>query len=201
MQTRGWPWRAKAVPKVWGIGLTRTGTTSLNEALCHLNFEAVHWPTTSALLFGQLKAATDESVAAVYRFLDAKHPDSRFILTERAEQDWLVSTEKHRKHNYLNVQRLLQQPDRSLTPHERARSTEIQFTQMTLYGTVVFDERKFLAGYHRHLDDVSRYFEDRPERLLRLRICEGEGWERLCPFLECERPRVPFPYEHRSRTQ
>ena len=61
---------------VWGIGLTRTGTTSLNRALQILGYAAVHYPTIYTLLHEPLEAATDEPVAVTYKYLD--YPLSRF---------------------------------------------------------------------------------------------------------------------------
>jgi hypothetical protein len=45
----------------------------------------------------------DESVAAVYAYLDFVFPDAKFILTERDETSWLESVKKHRTmmHSFL----------------------------------------------------------------------------------------------------
>ena len=63
-----------ARPRVCDVGLTRTGTTSLNDALRRLGYNAVHWPTLGTLLYDDLEAATDESIAAAYRYLDRRYP-------------------------------------------------------------------------------------------------------------------------------
>lgn len=38
------------------------------------------------------------------------------------------------------------------------------------------------------------YFAGRPEDLLIMDICAGDGWEKLCPFLGFEIPETPFPH-------
>src|SRR5579859_3971104 len=180
--------------RVWGIGLTRTGTSSLHQALSLLGYQSVHWPTTRQLLYSDLQAATDESVSAVYKFLDFRFPGSRFILTERDEEEWIRSTEAHRRRALIELRRLA--PGEKISsivrrfsgevddPHgERDRAVETMLTQMSLYETVEFDEPKFRAGFRRYHADVERYFSDRPGDLLRIRICDGEGWEKLAPFL------------------
>lgn len=203
--------------RVWGIGLTRTGTTSLNRALELLGIRSVHWPTTRELLYGSLQAATDEQVSIVYKYLDFRHPGSKFILTERDEDGWIASTAAHRKHfvaDFANKladwRRRMPEPSRDSSaesvrafarllddsPEERDRAVELILTQMTLYETVDFDEAKFRAGYRRFHADVARYFADRPDDLLRIRICDGEGWEKLAPFLGKPIPAVPFPHEY-----
>jgi Sulfotransferase domain len=183
-------------PRVWGIGLTRTGTTSLNAALRLLGYDSIHWPTIGALLYGDLEAATDESVAAVYRYLDLRHPGSKFILTERAQRDWIASTSRQRRRHHGRVHEFLTKGLQNLHPTQKDRWVEIQFTQATLYGTIEFDEDKFLAGFRRYYAGVLDYFCERESNLLRMRICEGDGWRKLCEFLGAPVPSEPFPREN-----
>src|ERR1700722_1042920 len=203
---------------VWGIGLTRTGTSSLNDALRILGFEAEHWPSLHSLLHGHVRAATDECVAAVYKFLDLRYPGSKFILTERPIDDWLRSTAIHRSHSIVfsmarAMRAHLVANGRTLaaetaSEHEllqsmlehveyvelfRDRLIELTFTQSALYETVAFDEAKFRSGHERYHEDVARYFRDRPNDLLRMNLSKGDGWEKLAPFLGRPVPEVPFP--------
>jgi Sulfotransferase domain len=186
---------------VWGIGLTRTGTSSLHRALSLLGISSVHWPTTNELLHRNLQAATDESVAAVFKYLDFRHPGSKFILTERDEESWIRSTEAHRR-LALDPVRAPGEPISAALgklwadDELRDRAVEVAFTHMALYGTVDFDERKFRDGFRRHHAEVERWFAQRPQDLLRIRICDGEGWEKLAPFLGCAIPAQPFPHEN-----
>jgi hypothetical protein len=189
----------------------------LNRALELLGFPSVHWPTTRELLYGRLQAATDEQVSIVYKFLDFRWPGSKFILTERDEDSWIASTAAHRKHfvgDFANKmadwRKRTPEPSRESSaesvrafaqllddsPVERDRTVELILTQMSLYETVDFDEAKFRAGYRRFHADVARYFADRPNDLLRIRICDGEGWEKLAPFLGKPIPGAPFPHEY-----
>jgi hypothetical protein len=205
---------------VWGIGLTRTGTKSLNMALEQLGYQSVHWPTTRQLLYDEITAAADESVAVVYKYLDFRRPGSKFVLTERDEESWLRSTAAHRGRFFANAKVEYRRPPAdpaapggaSLSAsirrsadqidaisRQRDRTVELVLTQTALYETLEFDEAKFRAGYRRHHADVARYFADRPDDLLRLRICDGEGWEKLAPFLGRPIPDVAFPHEHQSQ--
>lgn len=186
----------EARPRVWGIGLTRTGTTSLNSALQVLGYNSMHWPTIGALLYGDLEAATDESVSAVYRFLDLRYPGSKFIVTERSEADWIRSAARNRGRSAKNVREFLGRRLQDLHPAQKDRWVEIQFTQMTLYGSVRFDKAKFLAGFRRYHQQLFEYFARREQDLLRLRICDGDGWDKLCRFLDHPLPSEPFPHEN-----
>ena len=46
---------------------------------------------------------------------------------------------------------------------------------------------------HSKYHEINTYFKNRPNDLLVMNICEGDGWEMLCPFLGTDIPDVPFP--------
>jgi hypothetical protein len=168
------------INRCWGIGLGRTGTTSLCEAFRILGFlNVIHNPPFEAL--ASADAGADNGVILFYKYLDYKFPGSKFVLTLRTLDDWLQSQE------YIF----------SIYP-VRSRDEDIPIQRrMLLYETVEFDRAKFTAAYERHHRDVRRYFARRPDDLLELDIIGGEGWERLCPFLGLEIPNGPFPYVNR----
>jgi Sulfotransferase domain len=160
--------------KIFGIGLSRTGTTSLTLALAQFGLHAHHFPRTRELI-DAVDAATDTPVAAWYRELDALYPDSRFILTLRNLSDWLDSCEAlwHSSSHLFD-----------------------EFTSgihRQIYGREDFDRTAFTSAYIRHTDDVLSHFTGRDGDLLLIDICAGEGWERLCPFLGFDPPSTPFP--------
>ncbi|MFC1452265.1 sulfotransferase [Verrucomicrobiota bacterium] len=86
---------------MFGIGLGRTGTKSLTEALEQLGFRTKHCPRfflddearpcIDWADFDSHDALTDEGVALVYQEADRRYPGSKFILTMRDPEDWLRS--------------------------------------------------------------------------------------------------------------
>lgn len=52
----------------------------------------------------------------------------------------------------------------------------------------------FAYVYDLHVRNVRSYFQDRKDDLLELRICDGEGWEQLAPFLGMDVPSATFPH-------
>jgi hypothetical protein len=163
--------------KIFGIGLSRTGTTSLTFALSELGLHTHHFPRTRELI-DAADAATDTPVAAWYRELDAAYPGSKYILTLRHLPDWLASCEA------------LWQTSSHLFD---------EFTcaiHRQLYGREDFDRIAFEAAYARHYEHVLSYFAGREQDVLLMDICAGEGWERLCPFLRLEPPSTPFPWRN-----
>jgi hypothetical protein len=177
--------------KVFGIGLSKTGTTSLTAALEILGIPTIHNPhdgrTQRELQSGrpqltileEYRAVTDIPVAPYYAQLDHLYPESKFILTVRDIDSWVESARNHWR----------------LIPSWEA-DPFYGFLHAAVYGCLEFDEERFRWAYETHVQNVERYFSGRPEDLLIMDIVGGEGWEVLCPFLGIEVPEVPFPHRN-----
>ncbi|MHA1190777.1 MAG: sulfotransferase family protein [Promethearchaeota archaeon] len=48
----------------------------------------------------------------------------------------------------------------------------------------------------KHNNNVITYFKHNPNQLLIVNIAEGDGWEKLCPFLDKPIPKKPFPHKN-----
>lgn len=176
--------------KVFGIGLSKTGTFSLDAALALLGLRTIHYPPAELMLSRRFQAlaaydaASDIPVSLFFRELDAFFPGSRFILTVRDLDSWLTSIEAHLARrdspNYT-----------SATPAGTIRAR--------MYGSTRFDRDTYADAYHRHHAAVHSHFRGRPGDLLVMNICEGEGWEPLCEFLDLPAPAELFPHRHKSR--
>jgi len=173
--------------KVLGIGLGRTGTQSLAKGLEMLGYRAKHCPQFYLDDDGHLcisrediehfDALTDEPCVLVYKDVDRQYPGSKFILTVREMYSWLRSVENNGK----------------ALCEWRAQFPAVPVLHRALYGTAAFDPHKFAEAYRKHVDGVKAYFGARPQDLLIMDICGGDGWEKLCPFLGRPVPCRPFP--------
>jgi 3'-phosphoadenosine 5'-phosphosulfate (PAPS) 3'-phosphatase len=173
--------------KLFGIGLSKTGTTSLANALQILGYKTKDNMGVVKYATGDLSsvdldvvdahdALTDTPIPSFYRALDARYPGSKFILTVRDSEGWLTSCKKQFTQRFA---------ERQTDAHKRLF--------LDLYGTDVFDEHRFASGYARFVDGAREYFMDRPHDLLIINVTAGEGWEQLCPFLGRPVPDLPFP--------
>lgn len=165
--------------KIFGIGLSRTGTTTLTKALNILGYSCVHYPHTLDEI-EHYDAATDAPVAIAFKELDQKYPGSKFILTTRDVNSWLKSIE-WLFNFHANLDRM-QEGYRQLVSANR----------MKTYGTDNYDQTKLLATYRKHTTDVFTYFNNRSD-LLVFDVCTGDGWEKLCLFLGKPIPNESFP--------
>ncbi len=174
-------------PKVFCIGLSKTGTTSLTAALKQLGYRAKHFPirmvrysdgvlSFDGSIVARYDALSDLPVARFYRQLDALFPGSWFILTTRQIDDWLDSCRRH------------------VWPGQFIRvDTWFNRLHRDMYGAIDYDEECFRRAYIRHVSGVHRYFEGREADLLEFSVTGGDSWEKLCRFLGHDVPDGPFP--------
>jgi 3'(2'), 5'-bisphosphate nucleotidase len=174
-------------PKVFGIGLSKTGTTSLARALGILGYKTRDFLGVTSYIAEDLSsvnleeidandAFTDTPIPSFYKQLDARYPNSKFILTTRDMDAWLLSCKK--------------QFTKRMVATENEATTRLH---TDLYGCFEFDPEKYASGYTRFANGVLEYFKDRPHDLLVTDICGGENWDSLCTFLGKPVPDIPFP--------
>ena len=198
--------------KVFGIGLSKTGTLSLTKALRILGYKTAHFPmgilalsgsgfSVDATRFDQYDALTDIPVAWAYKKLDRIYAGSKFILTTRDMDSWLRSNHTH----YCSAAQWINRPQPYWWDNNKngvwtkETNLSIHLLLLEIYGIVGFDSKKFKRAYEQHLEEVLCYFKERPNDLLVLDICGGGGWEQLCPFLNEAVPVQPFPRENITR--
>jgi hypothetical protein len=175
-------------PKVFGVGLQRTGTSSLTRALNQLGIPTVQFPKQlfhdiDHEIIDRYRGFTDSPVPLLYRELDRRHPGSRFIHTLRDESAWLASIE------WLFTTGTVKFRE----SHERY-GDEIN---RAIFGRSTFDRDHFLAVYRTHNREVAAHFADRPADYLAIDVTAGNAFDRLCPFLGLPVPATPFPHRNK----
>ena len=186
--------------KVFGLGLSRTGTRSLSSALEILGFDTVHYPidaeTLDTLSRGDGKfplldiydGMTDITVCPYYKTLDNLYPGSKFILTVRDIDSWSQSCANH----WEGRPAFEEGTEKNHLIHMEIR----RFLRAAVYGSYDYSHMRFAAVYSDYVTSVLDYFKDRPGDLLVLNIAEGEGYEKLAPFLGMKIPQNSiFPHK------
>lgn len=166
--------------KIFGIGLSRTGTQSLTRALQILGFKARHMPFSLQDILDN-DAVTDTSVSVGFEFLDAMFPDSKFIYTVRDCDEWEAS--------------MIAYFDGKTFDHGA-----IPKIHRSLYPGGLESSVDLVEAFYRHSGRVEDYFYERANDLLWLDICAGDGWEPLCKFLDRPIPAEPFPHLNKRPT-
>jgi hypothetical protein len=175
-------------PKVFVIGFPRTGTKSMHHALTALGYKVkslfgLNAPNLSRNVYEmafrfveQYDAFEDVPWCVIYKELDKKYPGSKFILTLRPTEQWIKS-----QISFFG--------------------TEPELMREWIYGVGYPQDNEdiYIARYERHNKEVLEYFKDRPDDLLVFQLTEGDGWEKLCPFLYKDIPPIEFPHENKGK--
>jgi hypothetical protein len=187
-------------PKVFGIGLSRTGTTSLNKALTILGYKAFHWrlPYDYSLLRLEhayfMDAITDINASFQFETLYHVFPKAKFVYTTRPQAEWTPSICEHydAKSPGALAWRLAHAPvvERPAGPNAERHTALFHAMHHALYT----QHQTWEAAYAAHDRRVRSFFADRPESMLEFDIFEaGHGWPELCTFLGKPIPDVPYP--------
>jgi hypothetical protein len=174
--------------KVFGIGLGKTGTTSLGRALQVLGYDHLPFDARFVQMYGDGEIEELLEIAAgkescedfpwplMYPDLYARFPDARFVLMTRSSVDvWWNS--------------LLQHAERT------GRSEAKRIAYGYDWPDDAPDHHRSL--YLRHVEDIQNFFADKPGQLLQVCWEQGDGWPALCGFLDLPIPDLPFPHANR----
>jgi len=178
--------------KVFGIGLNKTGTSSLKRALVTLGYDhcTIRGQLTQKFFnnsFNQIfnfaenfDSFEDWPWPLMYRQVFEKYGETaRYVLTRRSSADaWLESLKAHTL---------------VTNPHNNPRKKIFGFDYP--HGA----EAQHITFYESHLSDVRKYFAAQGASHLLCEVCweDGDGWKEVCDFLEQPVPDVPFPHANR----
>lgn len=174
-------------PKVFCIGFHKTGTTSVKDALKILDYRvagpfgrndpniATTAEATARGLVPQFDAFQDNPWPLIYRFLDREFPGSKFILTVRPTEKWLGSVTEHFVEGTPPMREWIYGPGRA---------------------SPIGNEAAYVERYERHNREVLEYFGGRTNDFVAFNLSDGDGWEKLCAFLDHPVPARPFPWRN-----
>ena len=189
------PWEMR--PRVFCIGLNKTGTSSFHQAMQILGLKSLHgggvdWGgdkinqavrdafNEGRPLLSDVDPVFDAfsdvgTLAKHFDLLDEQYPGSRFVLTVRPVDEWISSRRRHVERNVVRKQ------------------------AGKYHGTfLVVDEARWRREWHRHVERARRHFAGRPE-FLEVDLTACVGWGPVCRLLQLPEPSVPFPWANRDR--
>ncbi len=195
--------------KILGVGLSRTGTTSLADALQILGYNSITYaPERLAdVLLGKkanpsfnryddVDAVTDLPAAFFYRELIEAYPHAKLILTIRDLDSWWQSISSFFSYKHKLIPSI----------DEMTFQASVESVTCTIKMPMAYHVRCLAYGSHHPNEYVykKKYIEHNnrilkeisKEELLLLNICAGDGWEKLCTFLNKPIPNVPFPHKN-----
>jgi len=178
--------------KCFGIGMNKTGSTTLGRCFNILGIKPIANPGSKSfktrrivksifqkknndlvIQLGKYFRAFEDrpwNIWDIYQLLDKAYPGSKFVLTEREPEKWWVSVE------------------RWIRTHPDKLGTYLNHLQVDR-----FDKEAFINSYIKHNQSVKEYFNGRDNFLI-MNFEKGDGWDKLCSFIELKAPSRPFPH-------
>jgi hypothetical protein len=160
--------------KVFCIGNSKTGTSSLNKALSILGYRSLHFPRfgiapkigwveyISRLHFDAFTDLPFHDIET-YQALEKRFPGCKFILTVRDSVSW----------------------KKSLFQFLKGSPLELSSSEMNLA----------VKEYEEGNKQARAYFKDK-KNFLEMNIFEGDCWQELCEFLNKPVPNKKFPHKN-----
>ena len=168
--------KKKKSPKVFCVGFWKTGTTSLFQAFKILGYR-------SGRLVKHLKKENESWPELIKRcYYDAFTDDPMSFIYKELDDAFPNS-------KFILTIRKTESFGKSYMNYFKGKHLEKTPEEM----------EKILKGYKNHIKEVKKYFKDRPDQLLIMDITKGDGWNKLCKFLEKPKPNVPFPHKNKGR--
>lgn len=200
--------------KVFNLGFSKTGTTSVENALALLGYNVCRGHYNNNYTNFLIALYVNKDYKELFRFttqfdafadgpwgggelylhLPKEYPEAHYILTVRDAGAWYASFEK------------------MLTRFDPDLSTTFDtFYSKGRYGTPLFfrhvfgiesmkDAReKMIAYYNAYNRNVQEHFRQAGIPLLVMDLAKGDGWKELCPFLGHPIVNEPFPHLNKAK--
>lgn len=179
--------------KVIGVGLNKTGTSTLGRMLEYLgyNVKGHFLEHTYRYRDGDINTIIEDSRnydaiygmpwCLMYKELYKEYPNAKYILTTR-----INSQVYYDSHTYHQV--------RPVSFKRRKRTAEALLIE---HGcNPLFNKDKFIEVYETHNDNIRKFFLDKQF----IEICweSGDSWKELCKFLDKDIPDVPLPHRKKA---
>lgn len=176
--------KKKKRPRVFCIGFWKTGTTSLYKAMKILGYRTIRLPYVNTYdKFGDQKfvkkikkcnfdAFVDYPIgySDLYKSLDEAFPNSKFVLSIRDSDLFIKSYYNYYKNCPWDI---------SIKNEKKLKELE--------------------KNYNLRNFQITEYFKNKPGQLLVMDVTKGDGWEKLCTFLNKPIPNKPFPHKNKGR--
>ncbi len=176
--------------KIFGIGMMKTGTSTLGYCFNQMGFKhRDYYPKLLRQInkgdysliwdvVDRYDSFEDNPWPLLYKELDERYPDSKFILTERKDSEkWFQSIAKHAKRRGPTAERKI------------------------IYGYAwpLNRKKEYIAQYEAHNQAVKAYFKDRPDKLLVVCWETGSDWQDVSEYVGFKGPEQVIPRMNSSQ--
>lgn len=202
--------------KIFGIGLNKTGTTSLQKEMVDLGYIAGGQQKAELLFDDWVKRDfkriikycysaeffQDIPFSLPYTFIamDQAFPGSKFILTLRdSAEQWYNSLIQF--HGKIWADGRIPPTSEDLKNAKYIYKGYPYHINMHIYNVTdnaPYSKDILMEHYQNHERSILEYFRFRPDDLLVIRVKEDSDYTKFCEFLGVEQKRAGFPWENKT---
>ena len=197
--------------KVFNLGFSKTGTTSFEYAVEYLGYNTYHgnytlkhsdymlalWIHRDFDEIRKMTAYWDAYADApwggtdLYLKLIEWYPEAKFVHTLRDADSWYASLEKM-------LMRFDTNPEKAIDMFHVNGRFGFSYFMKHNFGIENLSgaKQKIIDQYNRHNDQVTEFMLKKNAAYLPFKSVDGEGWEKLCPFLGKPIPEIAYPHHN-----
>ena len=174
-------YKKKNKNKIFSIGYPKTGNTSICKALNILGYRSVQW------LKGALR----------------KEPKEGWIeYIKKCNYDTYVDGPFGRAELYKEIDKTFPDSKFILTIRDKSSFASSYVNCFKDSPWEVKNQKELeeiVSFYDNRNKEILKYFKDAPSKLLIMDITAGDGWNKLCNFLDVPIPEKSFPFRNKGR--
>jgi hypothetical protein len=210
----------KTFNKVFVIGFGKTGTSSMKRAIEYFGFKVGDQTVAEVLSEDWSRGRSDRIIRycntadafqdfpfmmpGLYKLLDQKFPNSKFILTVRDSPDqWFSSLIKFHSNVFSSDKEALPSIHDLENAEYRYRGWTLDvFKFFWNYPEVpLYDEKVYKQRYIDYNKEVNEYFAGREKDFLEINVSRKNDFQKLRDFLSVETDLIDFPWENKTVSQ
>ena len=215
---RFWYYHIRLLPtnkeKVFCIGMNKTGTTTLGttlkewqykmgwqreaERLIKFYYEKNYKPIIDYCNTAEAFQDIPFSLPGMYKELDVRFPDAKFILTVRNNSDQWYSSVVNFMQKVIGSTSIPTAHDlKKHKYHWRGYFWENLVDTFQVTESDPFNRSKLTKKYEQHIFEVKEYFKN-SDKLIVINVSKSEDYQRLADFLNKPILHDRFPWENKT---
>ena len=155
--------------KVFCLGISKTGTKSWHIAMGNLGYKSIHnggRPIDMDMLNSYDAFSDSNTCWFKYDVLYEDIPNSKFVLSVRDKETWI---------------------GKILTWYNpKFKQSYIKWHRDGIYDLRMDTTEELSEFFDTYVNDIIEYFKDKQDRFIIHDVFSGDGYKKLCEFLEIE---------------
>jgi len=201
--------------KVFVIGFNKTGTTSLRRTMMLWGFKIGNQQVASMMVEDYANKRYDRifrlvetadafqdvpfSYPLLYKKLDKKFPNSKFILTVRdSKEQWFNSLLNFHSKKAGNKPPKKEDLDR-INNIYRGFMLDTKYLVWDYPEVKLYNKQHYTDKYTKHNNDVRHYFKNRPDDFIEINLSNQGDFSRLKKFLNVDTNMSGFPWVKKTK--